>query len=174
MIREIRTIKDATEEWVSRMNAFPHGMIKELVHNDIDSWYEVTAPTSGDRVWVNGYKLRENCGVIFDYNEDTEIYHILLDDDTQVYCAKDDFEVDRDSFLPMWGTLWNFGNFCDDYWLEDEDGIRKMSECGFRIYHHEEWGYFFGIDGAGYDFYSEHWIPLYKARGLQWHDTEAI
>ena len=30
-------------------------------------------------------------------------------------------------------------------------------------------GYFFGIDGAGYSFYEEHWIPLYKARGLQWH-----
>ena len=33
-------------------------------------------------------------------------------------------------------------------------------------------GYFFGIDGAGYSFYEEHWIPLYKARGLQWHKTE--
>ena len=28
------------------------------------------------------------------------------------------------------------------------------------------------IDGAGYDFYESHWIPLYKARGLQWHETE--
>ena len=53
------------------------------------------------------------------------------------------------------------------------DGIRVMSDCGFRIYQHEEWGYFFGIDGAGYDFYSEHWIPLYKSRGLQWHDPAA-
>ena len=24
----------------------------------------------------------------------------------------------------------------------------------------------------GYDFYENHWIPLYKARGLQWHETE--
>ena len=48
-----------------------------------------------------------------------------------------------------------------------------MSDCGFRVYQHEEWGFFFGIDGAGYDFYSEHWIPLYKRRGLQWHDPAA-
>ena len=34
-------------------------------------------------------------------------------------------------------------------------------------------GYIFGIDGAGYDFYEDHWIPLYKERGIQWHDKEA-
>lgn len=75
--------------------------------------------------------------------------------------------------LPMWGTMWSFGDSCDDWWLENGDGIKVMSECGFRIYEHVEWGYFFGIDGAGYDFYSEHWIPLYKKRGLEWHDPEA-
>ena len=76
--------------------------------------------------------------------------------------------------LPMWGTLWQFGDSADDWWLEEGDGIRIMSECGFRIYEHEEFGYFFGIDGAGYDFYEAHWIPLYKARGLHWHDEEAM
>ena len=48
-----------------------------------------------------------------------------------------------------------------------------MSNCGFRIYESEEFGYFFGIDGAGYDFYESHWEPLYKARGLHWHDPQA-
>lgn len=47
-----------------------------------------------------------------------------------------------------------------------------MADCGFRIYEQEDLGYVFGIDGAGYDFYSEHWIPLYKARGLHWHKEE--
>ena len=47
-----------------------------------------------------------------------------------------------------------------------------MSECGFRIYYSEKYGYFFGIDGAGYDFYEAHWIPLYKARGLKWHEND--
>ena len=74
--------------------------------------------------------------------------------------------------FPMWGTMWSFHDSIDDWWLEECDGIRLMSECGFRIYYHQEWGYFFGIDGAGYDFYAEHWEPLYKARGLHWHDEE--
>lgn len=47
-----------------------------------------------------------------------------------------------------------------------------MADCGFRIYEQEDYGYIFGIDGAGYDFYDEHWCPLYKARGLRWHDEE--
>lgn len=68
----------------------------------------------------------------------------------------------------MWGTMWSFHNSLDDYWLSDN--LQAMSDCGFRIYEHDEWGYFFGIDGAGYDFYESHWIPLYKARGLRWHE----
>ena len=75
-------------------------------------------------------------------------------------------------FLPMWGTMWSFGDSADDYWLEEEDGLELMAECGFRIYEQEDFGYLFGIDGAGYSFMDEHWIPLYKARGLQWHREE--
>ena len=82
-------------------------------------------------------------------------------------------ESEYDDGLPMWGTMWSFGDSADDWWLEEKDGIKVMSECGFRIYEHEEYGYFFGIDGAGYDFYEAHWIPLYKARGLKWHDENA-
>ena len=71
--------------------------------------------------------------------------------------------------LPMWGTMWSFGEKLDNDWLE-RDGIVEMSKCGFCIFKSEEFGYFFGIDGAGYDFYESHWIPLYNKRGLKWHD----
>ena len=90
-----------------------------------------------------------------------------------VYAEEDDFDVERDDVLPMWGTMWSFGDNVDDWWLEKNGGLQAMSNCGFRIYESEEFGYFFGIDGAGYDFYESHWEPLYKARGLQWHDPMA-
>lgn len=128
---------------------------------------EVTTPCKYNRVY-----LYENGG----YGEITEIedgkYIIELDNGTEIKCNEDDFYVEQDDFLPMWGTMWSFGDSCDDWWLEEGDGIRIMSECWFRIYNSEEFGYFFGIDGAGYDFYEAHWIPLYKARGLQWHEIE--
>ena len=65
-------------------------------------------------------------------------------------------------YLPMWSTMWSFGDSADDYWLEEEDGLELMAD----------FGYLFGIDGAGYSFMDEHWIPLYKARGLRWHEEE--
>ena len=162
-----KTIREATEAWVHEMNAIPQGMISRLFQDHSEDWTEVTTPSKYDRVYVyeNG-----DYGEITDIEDD--IYKIELDNGEVIECETSDFEINRDDYLPMWGTMWSFGDSCDDWWLEEDDGIKKMSECGFRIYESEEFGYFFGIDGAGYDFYSEHWIPLYKARGLQWHDVE--
>ena len=161
------TIREATAAWVREMNAISQGMILRLFQDDPDDWTEVTTPSKYDRVYVyeNG-----DYGEITDIEDD--IYKIELDNGEVIECESDDFEINRDDYLPMWGTMWSFGDGCDDWWLEEKDGIKLMSECGFRIYKSEEFGYFFGIDGAGYDFYSEHWIPLYKARGLKWHKTE--
>ncbi len=73
----------------------------------------------------------------------------------------------------MWGTIWSFGDNLDQYWLEERGGLEEMSKCGFRIFNHDFYGCYFGIDGAGYDFYKEHWIPLYLARGLHWHKEDS-
>lgn len=81
-------------------------------------------------------------------------------------------EEERDSFFPMWGTMWSFGDSADHWWLEEEGNLQKMADCGFRIYEQKDYGYIFGIDGAGYDFYEAHWIPLYKACGFKWHSDE--
>jgi len=72
-----------------------------------------------------------------------------------------------DSVFPMWGTMWSFGRTWENDWIEKN--LQEMADCGFRIYEQEDYGYIFGIDGMGYDFYEAHWIPLYKARGLKWH-----
>ena len=123
------TVRDATERWVSSMNAYPLRMIEILYKHNPEDWEEVT-------------------------ESDEEEYEYYND------------------VFPAWGWMWSFDDSADDYWLEELDGIRIMSDLGFRVYKSEEFGYFFGIDGAGYNFYEAHWIPLYKARGLQWHDVE--
>ena len=55
-----------------------------------------------------------------------------------------------------------------------------MADCGFRIYEQEDYGYIFGIDGAGYNFFDEH-FELYIRRvgcggmtkkGKRRHDEE--
>ena len=171
------TIREAAENWVRSFNAIQQGMIGKLMSLDIDDWHEVTRPCVGDRCYVYSdvdgtvFKCGES-GEITAYDEETEEYKVELDNGGVVNCSETDFDVERDDLLPMWGTMWSFESSVDDWWLESYEGIRIMSECGFRIYESEEYGYFFGIDGCGYDFYEAHWIPLYKARGLQWHDTE--
>ncbi len=79
-----------------------------------------------------------------------------------------DDEEDYREFLPMWGYMWTFNDNSDEEWAKRN--VDVMQECGLRVYDSEEFGIIFGIDGAGYSFYEEHWIPLYKARGLQWHE----
>ena len=164
------TIKEACEAWVHEMSAIPQSLIeKAYLRNDFDEITEVTPPFRGDRVY---YFKSSEYGEVDRYNEDEDNYIITLDNGGSVTVNEEDFEVQRDDYLPMWSTMWMFGDSADDYWLEDIDGIRQMAECGFRIYKVEE-GYIFGIDGAGYSFYEKHWIPLYKARGLHWHKEES-
>lgn len=175
MIEKGMTIKDAARDWVRGFNAIQTGMIEMLMKADPENWEEVTTPAPYDRVYIYGLpgKAESRYGEILSYDAESELYCVVADDETRLSCERDDFELEHDDVLPMWGTMWSFGDNCGDYWLEENDGIRVMSGCGFRIYHHEEFGYFFGIDGAGYDFYEDHWIPLYKARGLHWHDPDA-
>lgn len=167
MKRNGMTINEAANEWVKEMNAIQWDIIDKLMTFEPEEWHEVTEPAYGDRVYCYEYEIS---GVIDAYDEENELYIIDLDNGKQVKVEKSDMEVEYDGILPMWGTMWSFGDSVDDWWLEEGEGIKLMSKCGFRIYEHEELGYFFGIDGAGYDFYEAHWIPLYKARGLHWHD----
>lgn len=168
MKKQGMTRLDAARDWVREFNAIRQEMLIPFLE-DL-SLSEVTVPVVGDRVYYNE-PVEEPHGAITEYDEDRNLYTIEFYDGQKAKLAPEDFEVERDGALPMWGTMWSFGDSCDDWWLEEGDGIRIMSECGFRIYAHEEFGYFFGIDGCGYDFYEAHWLPLYNKRGLQWHDS---
>ena len=153
------TISDAAHKWVSEFNAIPQSMIERLMRAAPDEWEELTLPHAGSRVHV--FDLPDSCdtlehlGEIVAYAADLNKYRVDLDGGPSILVEPDNLEVVDEDTLPMWGTMWSFGDSCDDYWLGYADGIRVMSDCGFRIYQHEEWGYF------------------YKSRGLQWHDPAA-
>lgn len=71
--------------------------------------------------------------------------------------------------LPMWGTMWTLHELDADWIKDNIDQVRK---CGIEVYESDELGVFIGINGAGYDFYEAHWLPLYEARGLRWHEGD--
>lgn len=169
---KFKTKREAAEAWVREFNMIPQSVVEKLMqvseYNDI---IEITPLCVYDRVICGGAHSGESGEIVStNYDGEDDLYVISIDGTHEkVILSSDEFDVDRDYVLPMWGTMWSFGSLLDDDWLEKMDGLQKMANCGFRIYKSEDYQYIFGIDGAGYDFYEKHWIPLYDARGLHWH-----
>lgn len=179
MIKKGMTIKEAAAEWVNGFNAVPYAVCEKLLKANECELEEITPIAKNDRVYILSGKFDGQYGEVCEVGEDEDgetVYTVSIDGEAGCVDYKaEDLEVERDGYLPMWGTLWAFGDGIDNWWLE-EGGLQLMADCGFRIYEQEDYEYLFGIDGAGYDFYEAHWIPLYRARGLHWHDetTEKV
>lgn len=69
------------------------------------------------------------------------------------------------------GWLFSPNDRIDQEWVKN-NAAEIADKCGFLIYECDE-GIMLGIDGGGYDFYEAHFIPLYRLRGLPWHEPEA-
>lgn len=167
MMKTDMTILEATRHWVYGFNAIPTAMLVRLMDQNPEEFSEVTIPTIGDTVYVYDESINGEITAQVD-----EGYQIILENGTEITATVNDFTLVQNDILPCWGTMWSFGESVDENWLENSAGLTALSACGFRIFKHEDFGYYFGIDGAGYDFYEEHWIPLYTARGLHWHNQE--
>lgn len=142
-------LKDAVMKWVGEFNSLPQSLIKKAYH-DFDGIDELTPDDyyCGDccHEWMGGNEFPDECP----------------------NCGSVEVEERQREWLPMWGTMWSFDNSSDEAWARYN--ITLMAELGFRVYESDDLGVFFGIDGAGFDFYTERWIPLYLARGLKWHE----
>jgi hypothetical protein len=66
------------------------------------------------------------------------------------------------------GWMFHPEHLTDEEWIIEN--IEAVEACGFLIYDSDETGILLGVDGGGYSFLEEHWLPLYLARGLCWHD----
>lgn len=179
-------LEDACHTWVNEMNGIPMSVIEkvneyDIEHNGVDSIVEITPPAIGDRVYV--YDDDEHAGeegeiVGTKYDGEDDLYEIKFesDPDNASIISADCFEVLRYEPFPMWGTMWALTDPTDIEWATGEylgPHLQEIADCGFRIYQSEDFGVLLGINGAGYDFFEAHWIPLYKARGLKWHNEVA-
>lgn len=168
MSREV-TILEATRKWVNEFN-FLHYSLLERAYPHMDGLEELTP--------IPMKYICDECGTEFNEDEYTE-HGGGGDITTCTLCYENNenttatIEPIEDEYskigygLPMWGTLFNPKESLDEDWIREN--LDVVAECGFRIYESDEIGILLGVDGAGYDFYEEHWVPLYKARGLKWH-----
>lgn len=160
------TIREACELWVSRdMNAIPQSVLVKLQQMNPDDLAELTPITKADRVYVCS---AGEMGEVIAIDEDAEEYTVQLDNGETI--TTEGFDLEREDYdrFPMWGTMWSFSCSFDEDWALSH--LNEMAACGFRLYESEDYGLVFGIDAAGFDFYEAFWVPLYKARGLRWHD----
>lgn len=160
-------INDTCREWFAyNLISIPMSVVNKLSEYDEDDLMEITPPAVNDRVcaYYEGCK-GEITKISRDYINDKTNYQIHLDDGRDIWLEEDEFEVEPDNLFPMWGTMWAFKNSCDNDWLSAN--VEEMASCGFRIYESKDYEYLFGIDGAGYDFYEAHWIPLYRTMRIR-------
>ena len=144
---------ESCQKWVNEFNAIPQQLILKAFPSFEEDGLEILATE----------RTCDNCGGT-DFtekeNENGEIEYICDN------CGENEgFDVYD---LPMWGTMWTFASSLDEDWAREN--IEVMRKCGFWVYDSDETGILFGINGAGYDFYEQHWLPLYDARGLKWHE----
>ncbi|WJJ55384.1 hypothetical protein QB910_000140 [Dabrowskivirus KKP3916] len=154
-----KTLTEAVRGWVREFNAIPQSLIEKAYPNLEDDGLQIlVTERECNNCRYTEYELRE------------------VDGETVEFCSNCGKETEKEGTteawgLPMWGTMWTFGEpSFDGTWAKDN--LEKMRECGFWVYESDELGILFGINGAGYDFYESHWIPLYKARGLNWHEID--
>ena len=175
------TLSDACYAWVNEFNAIPTSVIEKLIEYDgWDSVHEITPLTVGNRVVVIADEDVGEEGEIIEtkYDGEDDLYVVRLDcdpEDPRVISADCLDRISETDKLPVWGWMWTFGDDIDKEWLLGTycpSHLQDMADCGFRIYEQEDFGVLFGLDGGGYDFYEKHWQPLYKARGLHWHNVD--
>lgn len=172
---------DAVHNWIGTFNAIPSRLIQRGYGSD-----EVLAE---DFIQLTGRQWEcEQCGSIEEQQSRVVKIRTRLGLDAthnarliaQLRCPQchgvgylSDFDgvTYGSNGLPAWDTLWMFDNSFDEDWAREH--LDVMEKLGFVVYDAGDVGLIFGIDGAGYNFYDHHWVPLYQARGLQWHQQGA-
>jgi len=78
-------------------------------------------------------------------------------------------EYDEIPIIPAWGWVFMPLDPIDQRWFE-HNAQEVYEKTGVIVYYAPDIGIYLGIDGAGYDFYECHWLPLYRLRELRWHE----
>ena len=156
---------EAVERMVNQeFNAIPLTLI-EKAYPEIDGWHNITPLLDGDYVIYEGEEVEiiEKLGDVNSY---------IIEDIEGERFTVNSYEVEHEnlSIFPMWATVWHAVGFQGEWIGRNLD---KVANCGFEIYEADDLeGYIIGVNGAGYDFYEAHWVPLYEAQGLKWHNED--
>lgn len=149
------------DEVVKRMDSDFNEIQLENLKTINESWFEDVVTTE-----PNLTDLKDYFGELDKSDMEFEEAH----DEDEIKEAKDELRRDQEEI--MWGTVFEAkSQSLADKILENSDKI--ISDAGLTIVDmsrsDDEGRYatavFLGVNGAGYDFYEQHWIPLYRILG---------
>ena len=171
-----KDIRSAAEAWVNEFNFVPGSVFEQLAEANEDIlFYESDNLRLLSSPWIECSSCNASC------EDDKTLTELQESFENGVgipceYCEHntgDKWVIGRPEYaFPCgWGTLFAPKSTMDIEWvIENSDEIAQL---GFFVFESDEWGVLLGIDAGGFDFYEAYWIPLYKLRGLQWHDCES-
>ena len=108
-----KRISDAVYAWTSELTRIPQSVVEKLQKANCDDIMEITPPAVGNRVELF---YAGQSGEITKRIQQTDKYVVHTDDGEDVTVEEGEFEVVRDDYLPMWGTMWAFNDPCDGWW----------------------------------------------------------
>lgn len=159
------TKRRRVEDFISRLNEFDADMIAVLINADPRRWLEITTPLIGSRVTYYGERHNQEprTGRVSMIEPapaddcDGGMYCIVeFDDGCSLKTSDVNLDVVFDTNFPKCDKLYQFKDGVPDY--------RLLSNLGFRVFEHQEFGIFFGFDDDDDEMTMEdYWEPLYDA-----------
>lgn len=165
-------IKRATEQFVQRdVDMIPSVLFEELAKLREDQDAVLQLIDGGGKVCPNcGYEVEAGDAILDDEGDETDEYAWQCDS-----CEHNN-ETDDVTYadLPAQGAVHGWpGAHGTCFWVRSEAIARHAADAGFLVYEPVDFdGAILAIDGGGYDFYDQHWIPLYLSLGFKWHEQE--
>ena len=164
------SLRDKVQDWADTLCRLPRSLIERAYFSD-------GLPTNAITQLTGLQDVCDACGAQDSLSPRLAAYRARypessLDDDTiiaRLRCRtchekgslSRSFGNKYGGILPAWGTLWTFHDEADTTWAIDHLDI--VETLGFVVYETDNLDLLLGIDGAGYDFVSKHFFPLYAA-----------
>ena len=169
---------EQAKKWADQFTNVPQQLLTDLIEAKGTYWEDLCQPlyrvsckmldNDGECSFIQDISKKDIEG-LYDNNKE-EIFEDCGESNTndEESFASCDPSYEREDNIPMWGTL-----FQPPY--GDRDWFRDMAqtiyeETGVLVYENEHYDILLGINSCGHCFYQSYWIPLYKLRGLKWHE----
>lgn len=167
-----KTEMEACREWVDTFNNIPGSPLERAYGPEGDAL----------KLLAGGSRKSDCCGIVSEETADDPRHPATGNEDVaeRVYkCSECDKPCGWSwggaeyAWPAGWGTLFNPKDSSDEDWM-NRNAEQIADKCGLLVYECDEVGILLGVDGGGYDFYEQHWLPLYRLRGLEWHEKVEV